>query len=580
MLELEPFEALALSLHHSPGIYALLVGSGLSHAAGIPTGWEITLDLTSRLGALDGISESDNWEAWFRNKYGKEPNYSEILDALAAKPSERQAILQRHIEPQEGEEARRPTKAHHAIAKLVVNGAVRVILTTNFDRLIENALREAGIEPTVIASEDAVAGATPLVHARCTVIKLHGDYLDTRIKNTDAELGDYSPAIDAILDEVLDRFGLVVVGWSGEWDVALRAALLRAPSRRYPFYWAACGPIAPLAQDLITHRGGRSFAIVDADSFFARLNDTVEALRQAARHPQSVAMAVALAKRYCRDDRYSLEWAEILAAEVTKIRSFVTGKDYPKGNPTSETISALLSTLVSRSEVLRRACLVSGRWGTPEANRAVARAIRSLGFRAEAMGGYIYWIELRDFCASLCFYWALAGAVARDDFMTARSLMHARITRSNAEEAFVAALPLLALGEFDWKVLTGFENWRTPASDFLFGLFEKECTDCAVDQSEAEELFDRLELLISLEFAHLRLQKMASTNGLWFWMPIGRYTWKRHRDGAFDRLATYEDLPVDHVLLQAGLLGGTPESAAKVVGEIRKFVRTNPYLTL
>jgi SIR2-like domain len=78
------------------------------------------------------------------------------------------------------------------------------ILTTNFDFLIENALHEAGIEPTVIASEDALAGATPLIHARCIVIKLHGDYLDTRIKNTDAELGGYAPAIDAILDEVLD----------------------------------------------------------------------------------------------------------------------------------------------------------------------------------------------------------------------------------------------------------------------------------------------------------------------------------------------------------------------------------------
>lgn len=578
MLELEPFDALALSLHHSQGVYALLVGSGLSHAAGIPTGWEITLDLISRLGALDGISESDSWEAWFRNKYGKEPNYSDILNALATTPSERRTILHRYVEPQEGEEARRPTKAHHALAKLVVNGAVRVILTTNFDRLIENALREAGIEPTVIASEDALAGATPLVHARCAVIKLHGDYLDTRIKNTDSELDRYAPAIDAILDEVLDNFGLVVVGWSGEWDMALRAALLRAPSRRYPFYWAARGSIAPLAQDLITHRGGRSFAIVDADSFFARLNDTVEALRQAARpHPQSVAMAVALAKRYCRDDRYSLEWAEFLAAEVTKIRSFVTGKDYPKGNPTSETINALLSTLVSRSEVLRRACLVSGRWGTPEANREVTRAIRSLGFRAEAMNGYTYWMELRDFCASLCFYWTLAGAVAHDDFMTARSLMHARIKMSNAEEAFVAALPLLALGWTDWKVLTGFENRRTPASDFLFGGFEKELTDSAVDQSEAEDLFDRLEFLISLEFAYLRLQ---STNGLWFWMPIGRYIWKRQRDGVFNRLAAaYENLPADHVLLQAGLLGGTSESAAKVVGEMRKFVQGNPSLT-
>ena len=31
--------------------------------------------------------------------------------------------------------------------------------------MIENALRDAGIEPTVISSDDAIAGATPLVHA-------------------------------------------------------------------------------------------------------------------------------------------------------------------------------------------------------------------------------------------------------------------------------------------------------------------------------------------------------------------------------------------------------------------------------
>ena len=37
-----------------------------------------------------------------------------------------------------------------AIARLVRSGHVRVIVTTNFDRLMENALREEGIEPTVV----------------------------------------------------------------------------------------------------------------------------------------------------------------------------------------------------------------------------------------------------------------------------------------------------------------------------------------------------------------------------------------------------------------------------------------------
>jgi hypothetical protein len=49
MIDLPAFDALALSLHHDPGVHAVLVGSGLSKAAGIPTGWEITLDLVRRL---------------------------------------------------------------------------------------------------------------------------------------------------------------------------------------------------------------------------------------------------------------------------------------------------------------------------------------------------------------------------------------------------------------------------------------------------------------------------------------------------------------------------------------------------
>src|SRR5260370_27787546 len=143
MIELEDFNACAISLHHSPGAYAVLVGSGLSRAAGIPTGWEITLELIRRLGALEGVTYQDDWPTWFQKKYGKAPGYAAVLDFLATTQSERRAILRKFIEPQADEDARRPTKAHHAIATMVVEGLIRVIITTNFDRLIETALREA-----------------------------------------------------------------------------------------------------------------------------------------------------------------------------------------------------------------------------------------------------------------------------------------------------------------------------------------------------------------------------------------------------------------------------------------------------
>jgi hypothetical protein len=182
---------LSFALFENKGVFAVLLGSGLSRAAEIPTGWEITLDLIRRVALVQGIAEQPDWAKWYRETTGQEPNYSTLLEELAGSPDERRAILNRYIEPTEDdrEEGRKiATAAHHAIAQLVRQGYIRVIITTNFDRLIENALREIGIEPTVVASVDALSGAEPIAHSACYILKLHGDYKDTRILNTDAEL--------------------------------------------------------------------------------------------------------------------------------------------------------------------------------------------------------------------------------------------------------------------------------------------------------------------------------------------------------------------------------------------------------
>ena len=571
MIELPPFDALALSLHHSPGTQALLVGSGLSRAAGIPTGWEITLDLIRRLGALDGLSEHPNWETWFREKHGKDPNYSEILDTLASTPAERRAILHDYIEKTEDDEPRRPTQAHHAIARLVKAGAVRVIITTNFDRLIESALRDAGIEPTVIASDDAIKGATPLVHAGCTVIKVHGDYLDARIKNTGAELEGYSTGTDRLLDQVFDEFGLVVVGWSGDWDTALRSAILRAPTRRYPLYWAARGDVGGLAQDLLDQRGGRSFPIADADSFFSKLENALEALRQPSRpNPQSIATAIALAKRYCRDDKFDMEWAEFLHAEVEKIRGYVTGPEYPQVQPTKDTLNEVVNSFIVRTEVLRRACLICGKWGTGKANRAVTRAIQSLSFANEPQAGSADYISLRDIGASICFYWNLAGLVDNEDWKSVKILFYAEVKNNGTMTPLVSVLPPEILRSDSWKFLTGLENRQAAISSFLFEKFKIESNDISLSEGRSDELFDEAEFFVSLEFAHQR-RLSEETTGAWFWAPPGRFLWKSRGHMWNVKLTRIEKLPDSDPIYQAGLLGGNVTTAKPTLQAVREL---------
>jgi hypothetical protein len=50
----DPILRLAIALYHNKGAYALLLGSGVSRSAGIPTGWEIVLDLTRQVAASYG----------------------------------------------------------------------------------------------------------------------------------------------------------------------------------------------------------------------------------------------------------------------------------------------------------------------------------------------------------------------------------------------------------------------------------------------------------------------------------------------------------------------------------------------
>lgn len=206
---------LAFAVYGNPGVYALLLGSGLSRAAGIPTGWEITLDLIRRVAVAQGEADQPDWAAWYRGKFAKEPSYSELIAQLGPSADERRAILNGYIEPTEEDlqQGRKiPTKAHHAIARLVQRGMVRVLITTNFDRLLEQALRERGTEPTVVDSVHAIAGAEPLPHARCYLIKLHGDYKDARIRNTELELSEYPAEFTTLLDRIFEDHGLIVCG--------------------------------------------------------------------------------------------------------------------------------------------------------------------------------------------------------------------------------------------------------------------------------------------------------------------------------------------------------------------------------
>ena len=291
---IEPTVSLSLTLEANSGTYACLLGAGVSATSGIPTGWGIIVDLVMRVARSLGEDPGDDPAAWYQARYGEEPDYSKLLDEVARTPTERARLLRSYFEPTEDERnkgLKAPTPAHRALASLAKRGVLRVFVTTNFDRLLEQALHDENIVPTVITNASDIEGASPLSAGDVTIAKVNGDYLDTRIKNTPEELAHYEPAMNAFLDRVLDEFGLIVAGWSGQWDTALIEALQRRPSHRFSTYWTGRSAPKGSAARIMARRRGHFIQVQGADQFFTDLArrlrsfDTAEVEQAAAATP-------------------------------------------------------------------------------------------------------------------------------------------------------------------------------------------------------------------------------------------------------------------------------------------------------
>jgi hypothetical protein len=276
----DPRVALASTLQSS-GTMAVLIGSGVSRAAGIMTGWEITLDLIRRVAAAEGhpnAAELTEPEEWWVSTGRGEPRYDVLLPLLAPTDGGRRALLRRYFEGPTGQPAE-PTAAHHALAALAARGSVPIILTTNFDRLMERALSAAGVEAQVLLEPQSARGMTPFPHAPVTLVKLHGDYAGGRLLNSPDELATYPPAWRLLLSRVFDEYGLLVVGWSADYDTALAQAVTHAVGRRYPWYWGMHGGrVSEEARRLINGRGAFPVDIASADELLTDLVASVEAI--------------------------------------------------------------------------------------------------------------------------------------------------------------------------------------------------------------------------------------------------------------------------------------------------------------
>ena len=534
---IDPVHSLAFSIQANRGVYAVLVGSGVSRAAEIPTGWEVTLDLIRKLAKLYGETCDPDPEHWYLNKFGKEADYSNLLDELAKKPTERQQLLRGYWEPsdredQEGE--KKPTAAHRAIAALAAQGFIRVIITTNFDRLVETALTDEGVVPTILSSPDQVQGALPLIHTKCCVFKVHGDYLDTRIRNTPAELDTYPRRVDQLLDRILDEFGLIVCGWSAEWDGALRKAIFRAPSRRFSTYWAARGELGDEAQRLIDHREAQVIPIEDADAFFQTVQQSVESIEEFSMpHPLSAEAAVASLKRYISEPRYRIQLVDLIDKTVGRVIEVISGEAFAlEGGPTptSESTTARVRGYEAACSTLLAMAAVGGFWAEEKHYHVWQRALERLG-STTLSSGEVLWRDLQRYPATLLLYALGLGALEANQLHFFKRLLAATLRREHQEDVLaVQILPpfrLFSNGGKVMRILEGMERHHAPMNDWIHKTLWPYAKCIIPDNDRYTLVFDKLEILMALSYAHHK-----GEFDKWYWTLPGAFGYRSSNRGS------------------------------------------------
>lgn len=564
---------LSYSIYSNKGVFVLLLGSGVSRPAGIPTGWEIVIDLIKQIAVLEKQKVVENHDDWFKKHFGEEPDYSNILEKLTSTPEERVNALRKYFEPG-GEEAntnlKKPTVAHKMIAQLVQRGFIKVIITTNFDRLTENALKDLGIEPTVISNPSQIENTMPLIHSGITVIKIHGDYLDTRFLNIKSELNEYDPRLQDLLTFVLENFGVITCGWSAKWDGALVNSFKVSNKFRFGNYFLHTGNPTEELESLSKYRRGSLVRIKDADSLFKELAENVEALEKFnGENPLSAKIVLARTKKYLAKEEHLIALSDLIRSSTDDICKRLNDIAFP--HPTNESVMSTINAHISITEEIIPILVEGGYWSKSYQQVVWTNAIKRIGNPKETSSSYDIWTQTSLIPLILVRYAFGLASLAAENWDALKSSLEIKFrTKYDREHQGIIKKTHV------WRLMDATNlkavlrhNYHTPMSELLFNTLRKHFLHILADDEDFAETFDYYEFICCLMF-------LKDPRNLNEYPPTGRFSWRNQRRLVVKKGAEFNGQGENFELVKTGLL--TKDEMKAAIGKLDEILKNERYI--
>lgn len=204
------------------GEYAIFLGAGASLGSGGKLGDQIALKFAKELRGkadtdINKTKDAENLKKWFRTTWDAKLSFTSAMETIGTK-AEMKDFLAKELKDME------PSIGYKCLAKLITENYFQIIFTTNFDRMIEDALIEKGL----VEREDFsvnIVGVTEVAairenldsHSpRIKILKLHGDIGSaSSMKCTSKETEELPEEIENIFDGFLKKKGFIFVGYGG-----------------------------------------------------------------------------------------------------------------------------------------------------------------------------------------------------------------------------------------------------------------------------------------------------------------------------------------------------------------------------
>ena len=220
--------------------FTFFLGAGCSVSSGVPAaGALVKEDWLPRLCQLhDPAMTIDDCAAKVLSRWNpKAPaaSYGEVIEKLFLTSGERQREIERLCT------GRSPGFGYAVLSGLMTlpDGLFSVVLTTNFDDLVEDALAIFRRTRPLVIQHESLAPFIRPTRTRPMVVKLHGDHR-LAPRNTAEETLELNEIVAQRVNTVLHDRGIVFVGYGGN-DESITRMFESLPEEALPFgiYWVS-----------------------------------------------------------------------------------------------------------------------------------------------------------------------------------------------------------------------------------------------------------------------------------------------------------------------------------------------------